>query len=289
VASSDGTEKKQFEEMKIAGSVDRVPVNYDLGWEAFKNQICEKKQNGTAQTPSLNESSKTVTNAEPKLDVPSKSVFVPGPSSDEYSQEVIGPEPIPGEFGNAALEIEPTSVESNKTVINLEPPIDNIEVVTDNEEIISKITPDSKHVTHDFQAEIHIFPMTHAKTSYMWPIIIICLIALIVILGISATVVFLRWTRQRNSYRNKIARRHSITRTPRPKRDATLYQQLYEDPNAPTTPIMLSKVVERSSEQMFSFPNRQTNVTLTIQAQPLNKVSYLSSPFHHSNIVPDSV
>jgi len=103
-------------------------------------------------------------------------------------------------------------------------------------------------------------------------------------------VYLLRWTRQRNGYRNKIARRHSITRTARPKRDSTLYQQLYEDPNAPTTPIMMSRVVERPIEQqIFAFHDRETGVTLTTPAQPLNKVSYLSSPFHHSNIVPDSV
>lgn len=291
VASSDGTERKQFEEMKIEGSVDTIPVKYDLGWEAFMNHICEKKQKLIAQTLSPNESSKTVTDAEPILDVFNKSVFALGPSSDEYSQTVAGPEPISIEFSKTVIEFEPTSVESGKTVISFEPPIDNIEMVTDNEEIISMTTPDSKHVVRDFQEDIHIFPMTRAKTNYMWPIVIICLTGLIIILGVMVVVVFLlRWTRQRNGYRNKIARRHSITRTARPKHDSTLYQQLYEDPNAPTTPIMMSKVVERPSEQqMFSFPDRGTSTTPTTRALPLNKVSYLSSPFHHSNIVPESV
>jgi len=291
VASSDGTERKQFEEMKIKGSVDIVPVKYDLGWEAFMNHICEKKQKLTAHTPSPNESSKTVTDAEPVLDVFSKSVFSLGPNSDEYSQTVTGPEPISVEFSKTVIEFEPTSVESGKTVIGLEPPIDNIEMVTDNEETISMTTPDSKHLTLDFGKDIHIFPMIRAKSNYMWPIIIISLTALVVILGVLAVVVYLlRWTRQRNGYRNKIVRRHSLTRTPRPKRDSTLYQQLYEDPNAPTTPIMMSKVVERPSEQqLFAFRDRETSVTVTTAAQPLNKVSYLSSPFHHSHIVPDSV
>jgi len=291
VASSDGTERKQFEEMKIKGSVDIVPVKYDLGWEAFMNHVCEKKQKLTAHTPSPNESSKTVTDAEPVLDVFSKSVFSLGRNSDEYSQTVTGPEPISVEFSKTVVEFEPTSVESGKTVISLEPPIDSIEVVTYNEETISMTTPHSKHLTLDFKKDVHIFPMIRAKTNYMWPIIIISLTALVVILGVLAVVVYLlRWTRQRNGYRNKIARRHSLTRTPRPKRDSTLYQQLYEDPNTPTTPIMMSKVVERPSEQqLFSFRDRETSVTLTTPAQPLNKVSYLSSPFHHSNIVPDSV
>jgi len=293
VASSDSTEKKQFEEMKIKGSVDTIPVKYDLGWETFMNHICEKKQNLIAQTPSPNESSKTVTDAGTRLDVFSKPVFVIEPSSEDYRQAVTGPVPISVEFSKTVIEFEPTSVESSKTVINLEPPIDNTELVTDSEKIMSITAPGSKHVTHDFEEDIHIFPMTNtrAKTNYMWPIIIISLTALIVILGFMTMVGFLlQWRRQRNGYRNKIARRHSITRTPRPKRDSTLYQQLYEDPNAPSTPIMMSKVVERSSEQqMFSFSGRETSATPTSPAQPLNKVSYLSSPFHHSNIVPDSV
>ena len=294
VASSDGTERKQFEEMKIEGSVDRVPVKYDLGWEAFMNHICEKMQKLTAQTPSPNESSKTVTDAEPTLDVFSKSVFAHGSSSDEYSQTVTGSKPISVEFSKTVIEFEPTSVESNKRVSSLGPPIDNIEMVTDNEdneEILSMTTPDSKHLTQDFEKDTHIFPIIRAKTNYVWPIIILSVTVLVIILGVMAVVVYLlRWTRQRNGYRNKIARRHSITRTQRPKRDSTLYQQLYEDPNAPTTPIMMSKVVERPTEQhIFAFHDRETSVTLTTPAQPLNKVSYLSSPFHHSNIVPDSV
>jgi len=291
VASSDGTEKKQFEEMKIEGSVDTIPVKYDLGWEAFMNHICDKKQKLTAQTPSPNESSKTVTDAETILDVFSKSVFAHGSSSDEYSQTVTGPEPISVEFSKTVIEFKPTSFESNKRGSSFGPPKDNIEMVTDSEEIISMTTPDSKHLTRDFEKDIHIFPMIRAKTNYVWPIVIISLTALVIILGVLAMVVYLlRWTRQRNGYRNKIARRHSITRTARPKRDSTLYQQLYEDPNAPTTPIMMSRVVERPIEQqIFAFHDRETGVTLTTPAQPLNKVSYLSSPFHHSNIVPDSV
>jgi len=291
VASSDGTERKQFEEMKIEGSVERVPVKYDLGWEAFMNHICEKKQKLTAQTPSPNESSKTVKDAEPILDVFSKSVFGLGSSSDEYSQTVTDPEPISVEFKKTVIEFEPTSFESSKRVNSLGPLIDNIEMDTDNEEILTMTTPDSKYLTRDFENEIHIFPMMRAKTNYVWPIVIISVTALVIILGVTAMVVYLlRWTRQRNGYRNKLTRRHSITRTTRPKRDSTLYQQLYEDPNAPTTPIMLSKVVERPSEQhIFAFHDRETSVTLTTPTQPLNKVSYLSSPFHHSNIVPESV
>ena len=227
------------------------------------NHTCEKNQKLISQIPNANELIKTVTDAEP----------------------------ISVEFSKTVIEFEPTSGDSSKRIINLEPPIDNTEMVADNGEINSLTTPVSKHLTLDIQEDIHIFPMTRRKTNYMWPIIIICLTALIVILGIMVMAVFLlRWARQRTSPRNGITRRHSITRGQRAKHDSTVYQQLYEDLNTPTTPIMLSKVVERSSEQpMFPFPRRETSETPTTPAQPLNKVSYLSSHYHHSNIVPDSV
>ncbi|GFG35698.1 hypothetical protein Cfor_04570 [Coptotermes formosanus] len=291
VASSDSTEKKHFEEMNIPGSVDIVPVKYDLGWEAFMNHICEKKQNLIAHTPNPNESSKTVTDAEPTSGAFSKSVIALEHTSDEYTMRVTGPEPVSDESSKTVTEYEPSSDEAIKRVISLEPLTDDAEMVTDNEEIVFTTTPDSEHVARDFSDDIHKDLVIHAKTNYMWPIILVSLTALLTILGLTILAAFLlRWTRQRNGYRNKIARRHSISRTPRSKHRSTLYQQLYEDPNTPTTPIMMSKVVEyQSDQQMFSFPPRETSVTSTTPVQPLNRVSYLSSPFHHSNIVPDSV
>lgn len=291
VASSDVTERKQSEEMKIKGSVDIIPVKCDLGWEAFMNQICEKKQKLIAQTPNPNEISKTVTDAAPVSDAVSKTAVTSGQSSDEYTRKVTDPERISDEFSKTVIEFEPTTAKSSQRVIKINPPIGDTGMVTDNEDIISITTPGLEHMIHDYEGNIHRFPITRTQTNYLWPSIIISLTALVVILGITVMAgLVLRWSRQRNGYRNKIVRRHSITRTPRPKHDATLYQQLYEDPNTPTTPIMMSRVVERPAEQkMFSFPKRETSVTLTPQGQPLNKVSYLSSPFHHSNIVPDTV
>jgi hypothetical protein len=319
VASSDGTEKKQSEEINIKGSVDIFPVKYDLGWAAFMNHICETKQNLTAHTPSPNESSKTVTDAKPNPNDPSKtvtdaepnpnesskrvtdakpnpnesskSVITPEHNSDEYSKTVTGSEPISDESSKTVTEFEPTSDESIKNVINLEPLTDDTEMVPDNEKTVFTMTPDSEHVIRDFPEDIHKDPVKRAKTNYMWFIIIGSVITGVIILIVIALAGFLlQWNRQRNGYRNKIARRHSISRTPRPKHGSTIYQQLYEDPNTPTTPIMLSRVPERpSEEQTFSFPDRETSATSTTPVQPLNRVSYLSSPFHHSNIVPDCV
>ena len=168
VASSDGTEKKQSEEINIKGSVDIVPVKYDLGWAAFMNHICETKQNLIAHTPSPNESSKTVKDAEHNTNETSKTV----------TDIIIG--------------------------------------------------------------------------SVITGVIILIVIALAGFL--------LKWNRQRNGYRNKIARKHITSRTPRPRHGSKIYQQLYEDPNTPTTPIMPSRVPERPSEvQTFSFPDRETS------------------------------
>jgi hypothetical protein len=52
----------------------------------------------------------------------------------------------------------------------------------------------------------------------------------------------------------------------------------------------MSKVPEHASEQQtYTFPDKDTNEPSTIPAQPINKISYLSSPFHHTNIVPESI
>jgi hypothetical protein len=244
VASSDATERKQFEEIKSKGSV----VKYESGWKTFMSHICEEKQSSVNFTPKSNESSK----------------------------QVMDPEPV--------------SDESSKTVTESEPPLDDTEMVTD-EDIIFRITPDSDATLNYFPEDIHKHPVRHTKASYMWPIIIVILSALSIILAfVILAGLLLRWTRQKNSYRRRFARRHSICRTPRSKRGSTLYQQLYEDPNSPTTPVMMSKVPEHASDQQtYTFPDKDTNEPSTIPAQPINKISYLSNPFHHTNIVPESI
>jgi hypothetical protein len=198
------------------------------------------------------------------------------PESNESSKKVVNPELI--------------SDESSKTVTESEPPLDDIEMVTD-EEIIFRITPDSEVTLDYFPEDILKHPVRHTKESYMWPIIIVILSAFSIILAfVILAGLLLRWTRQKNSFRHRFARRHSICRTPRSKRGSTLYQQLYEDPHSPTTPVMMSKVPEHASEQQtYTSPDRDANESSTTPAQPSNKISYLSSPFHHTNIVPESI
>lgn len=198
------------------------------------------------------------------------------PKSNESSMKVTNPEPI--------------SYDSSKTVTKSELPLDDIEMVTD-EEIIFSITPDLEHTLNYYPEDIHKHPVTDTEASYMWPIFIVTLSAISIILAfVMLAALLLRWTRQKNSYRNKFARRHSICRTPRYKHGSTLYQQLYEDPHSPTTPVMMSKVQEHSSEQQtYTFPDKDTNEPSATPAQPINKISYLSSPFHHTSIVPECI
>lgn len=247
VASSDATQMKQFEEMKITGAVDLVSMKYELGWEKFMNYICQEKQRLIDIT---------------KPDYSDDKVVDPKSISDESEDKII-----------------------------LEPPSDHTEMVFDIEEIAFISTGTPEHALNYFPEDIHKDPVTHTKINYTWPIIIVTLSAFSIILALLIFVaLFLRWSRQKNSYRNRNARRHSICRTPRPKRGSALYQQLYEDPNTPTTPVMMTKDPEHASEQrIYTSPNDDTNKTTTNTAQPISKVSYLSSPFHHSNIVPESV
>jgi hypothetical protein len=248
VASSDTTEKRRSEELKSKGSVDTVPVKYELGWKIFMNHICEENQS--------------------LID------FIP--KSNESSMKVTDPEPI--------------SYDSSKTVTESESPLDDIEMVTD-EEIIFSITPDSERTLNYYPEDIHKHPVTHIKSSYMWPIFIVILSAISIILAfVILAALLLRWTRQKNSYRNKFARRHSICRTPRFNHGSTMYKHLHEDLHSPTTPVMMSKVPEHSSEQQtYIFPDKDTNEPSTTPAEPINKISYLISPFHHTNIVPESI
>jgi len=237
VATSDATEKKHFEEMKVKGSVETLDVELESGWTTFMNNMCEKKQ----------------------------SLIVPEPKSHDFNKKVINSKPI--------------SDESSNQVINTEPTPDHIK-----EEITFITTPRSGQ-------DIHKDPVTHAKINYMWPIIIVSLLASSIILVLVILAALIVWcARQKKGHRNTIVRRHSICRTPRPRRGSTLYQQLREDPLTPTTPVMMPKVPERASEQqIYTFPDKDTNKTTTTPIQPINRVSYLISPFHHSNIVPESV
>lgn len=130
--------------------------------------------------------------------------------------------------------------------------------------------------------------LIYPRSNYMWPIIIVALSAFTIILGLVVLAAFfLRWKRQKNSYRNKIIKRPSLCNTPRLRRSAsTVYQQLYEDANAPTTPVMSTK----QATTTYNFPEKSShdvnNSTITHQT---TRASYKSSPFHHSNIVPESV
>ncbi|PSN53335.1 hypothetical protein C0J52_04108 [Blattella germanica] len=142
--------------------------------------------------------------------------------------------------------------------------------------------------------EVQREPLEQSRTNYMWPIIIVSLSAFAIILALMILAAFfLRWNRQKNSYRNKILKRHSLCGTPRVKRGwSSVYQQLYEDPTTtPTTPIMPTKLANEQSEQKtYTFPEKNSQEgSHESAAQTNTNTSYLSSPFHHSNIVPESV
>jgi Leucine-rich repeat (LRR) protein len=194
------------------------------------------------------------------------------------------------ESGKQVVDPDVISDETNKIATDTEPPLVNTETVTE-EEIIFRITPDSEPTWNYFPEDIHRHLVIHSKGSYMWPVTIVILSAFSIIMVFVVLAGFLlRWTRQKNSYKKKFAKRYSICRTPRSRGGSTLYHHLYEDPLAPTTPVMMSKVPEHSTEQQtYAFPDKDTNEPSATPAQPINKPSYLISPFHHTNIVPESV
>ncbi|XP_069675257.1 leucine-rich repeat-containing protein 15 [Periplaneta americana] len=185
--------------------------------------------------------------------------------------------------------------ESTNKITDTNPGEDSTEVIEEEEIYFIPTTPDSEDILNYFEEEIHMERVRPTKTNYMWPIIIVSLSAFSIILALVVlAALLLRWTRQKNSYRNKIIKRHnSICNTPRIRRGgSTVYQQLYEDPHTPTTPVMPSKLPEQHApeQKTYTFPEKETNgIVPTSAAQPANRASYQSSPFHHSNIVPESV
>ncbi|KAJ9591638.1 hypothetical protein L9F63_001852 [Diploptera punctata] len=143
-------------------------------------------------------------------------------------------------------------------------------------------------ISNNPEEEIQKHYVYQSKTNYMWPIIIVTLAAFIVFSGFAVLGVYiLRWQRQKNSYRNRIVKRHSLP-TPRIRRGAsTVYQQLYEETTTPTTPVMMTK--QTNEQRTYSFPENKSHDVVNATSQINTKVSYQSSPFHHSNIVPESV
>ncbi|XP_067010941.1 insulin-like growth factor-binding protein complex acid labile subunit [Anabrus simplex] len=76
----------------------------------------------------------------------------------------------------------------------------------------------------------------------LWPIAIVAISGVVILLFLSVLSCFaLRWHRQRNSYGAAMIKHH--LNTPRLRRDGSpIYQQLHEDLNSPTTPVMSIKL-----------------------------------------------
>ncbi|CAH0724678.1 unnamed protein product, partial [Brenthis ino] len=111
----------------------------------------------------------------------------------------------------------------------------------------------------------------HGHYDYLWPILIAILGALLLLLAI-AKVVMIVCNRRNKQIRYNSAIIAAMSHAGRTKKDCGLvYQQLSEDLTGPTTPKL----------------NRYAPLhNVTVKA---SNMSYESSPFHHSNIVPEAV
>lgn len=111
----------------------------------------------------------------------------------------------------------------------------------------------------------------HGKYEYLWPITIAILGALLLLL-VTAKVVSMMCTRRNQQIRYNSAIIAAMSNANRTKKDCGLvYQQLSEDLTGPATPKL----------------NRyQPLHNVTVNA---SNMSYESSPFHHTNIVPEHV
>lgn len=88
----------------------------------------------------------------------------------------------------------------------------------------------------------------------------------------------LRWSRQRNSYGARMISTH--LHHPKMKRDrSSIYQQLFEDPNHPTTPVMS---IKNSNQTCYNFPDAQGN-------KQFGYITYLSKEFNDTTVIPEPV
>lgn len=110
-----------------------------------------------------------------------------------------------------------------------------------------------KEDTNDYETDQEISreeEVREEEQAYIWPILIISISAIAILISLSILICFvLRWTRERNSYAATMIKNH--LNTPRMKRDrSSIYQQLHEDLNSPTTPVMTMKL---SNETKYNF------------------------------------
>lgn len=110
----------------------------------------------------------------------------------------------------------------------------------------------------------------HGHYDYLWPLLVVLLGALLLLIGVAKIVMIVCNKNKEVRYKSAIIA--AMNHQGRTKKDCGLvYQQLSEDVKGPATPKL----------------NRYAPLqSITVKASNL---SYESSPFHHSNIVPEAV
>ncbi|CAH0592287.1 unnamed protein product [Chrysodeixis includens] len=145
-------------------------------------------------------------------------------------------------------------------------PDEEIDIKLFEHDISNVESSSNLYVQESIQAEEE-----HGHYGYLWPISIAILGALLLLIVI-AKVVTLMCTKRNKQIRYNSAIIAAMSQSGRTKKDCGLvYQQLTEDLASPATP-KLSRYTPLHS--------------VTVNA---SNMSYESSPFHHSNIVPEAV
>ncbi|XP_023947392.1 uncharacterized protein LOC112052511 [Bicyclus anynana] len=134
---------------------------------------------------------------------------------------------------------------------------------------------ENDHMYDDLEPEVYVQAQEgkaeHGHYDYLWPMLIAILGALLLLIVI-AKVMMMVCSRRNKQVRYNSAIIAAMSQPGRTKKDCGLvYQQLSEDLTSPATPKL----------------NRYAPLhSVTVKA---SNMSYESSPFHHSNIVPEAV
>lgn len=192
---------------------------------------------------------------------------------DDDEEDDDASEDYDGEEDDVDLKVKLIEKNENKPVLKkvnetMPPPINDVQI---NIKLLENEISDEESSGTLYLSSSTDTEEEHSHYGYLWPISIAILGALLLLLVI-AKVVMLMCTKRPKQVRYNSAIIAAMSQQGRTKKDCGLvYQQLTEDLASPATP-KLSRYTPLHS--------------VTVNA---SNMSYESSPFHHSNIVPEAV
>ncbi|XP_068626944.1 leucine-rich repeat-containing protein egg-6 [Battus philenor] len=197
-----------------------------------------------------------------------------GESDDDEEEEDDDEDESGEEYDDGEVDLKVKLIEKPAINLSTYKPLATEQTQTDKIKIDIKLL-ENDNMYDDLEPEVHVQAFEteaeHGHYGYLWPILIAVLGALLLLIVI-AKIVMMVCSKKNKQIRYNSAIIAAMSHPGRTKKDCGLvYQQLTEDLAGPKTPKL----------------NRYAPLhNVTVNA---SNMSYESSPFHHSNIVPEAV